>query len=228
MSLLQPWLSPLPSDPQPYASVASKLNSFDIVLWSGESRFSRFIQLGTQSQWSHVGMVVRLQRLLFLFESTIDGDFNGVRLTLLEPNIIGRVAIRRLAGLDKFDPGQLLEQKLAECIEELNGRPFQQDKLEFIRSAYDGPFGNNTRDLSCLFCSELMAETYQRCGLMVTDLPSNEFTPRCFSSKPKRPLPLPPGLSLGPEVYLYRPKKLKASAALGREVTLNTQGLLPE
>jgi len=52
--------------------------------------------------------------------------------------------------------------------------------LELLKSAYDGPFGKNEEDLSSLFCSELVAEAYQRLGLLTEGTPSNEFTPADF------------------------------------------------
>jgi hypothetical protein len=36
-------------------------------------------------------------------------------------------------------------------------------------------------DLTSLFCSELVAEAYQRLGLLDESTPSNEFTPADFS-----------------------------------------------
>ena len=53
-----------------------------------------------------------------------------------------------------------------------------------IKAAYDGPLGHNQEDLSSLFCSELVAEAYQRLGLLPKPpqgLPSNEYTPRDFA-----------------------------------------------
>ncbi len=55
--------------------------------------------------------------------------------------------------------------------------------MELVKAAYDGPFGRNTEDLSSLFCSELVAEAYQRLGLLSEAKPANEYTPADFSEK---------------------------------------------
>jgi hypothetical protein len=59
---------------------------------------------------------------------------------------------------------------------------YEQNVWELWRSAYDGPGGANTEDLSSYFCSELVAELLKRAVVLETDAPSNEFTPGDFSS----------------------------------------------
>lgn len=79
------------------------------------------------------------------------------------------------------------------------GREYEQDQIELIKAAYDGPLGRNSEDLTSLFCSELVAEAYQRLGLLSEEKPSNEYTPAEFSEK--RQLKLLKG-SLGKEIFL--------------------------
>lgn len=172
------------------------LDTGDLVLWAGDGNLSRFIQFGTNSTWSHVGLVVKLPgNLLMLWESTIEESFSGVRLTPLKPQLYGHVAVRRLNGVERSP--ELLNAFL-QIRQELDGRPFEQSWLEFIRAGYDGPFGQNTRDISSLFCAELVAETLQQLGILGTEQPSNEFTPRDFSDEAATPLPLLKG-QYGPE-----------------------------
>ena len=72
---------------------------------------------------------------------------------------------------------------LMQLRKELAGKEYEKDTLELIKAAYDGPFGHNEEDLSSLFCSELVAEAYQRLGLLNNEKPSNEYTPADFSEK---------------------------------------------
>lgn len=64
-----------------------------------------------------------------------------------------------------------------------------KNKLELIKAAYGGWLGDNKENLSSLFCSELVAEAYQRMGLLPEVgsahkvKPSNEYTSRFFSRK---------------------------------------------
>ena len=66
---------------------------------------------------------------------------------------------------------------------ELAGRKYEADKLQLIKAAWDHAFGHNTEDLSSLFCSELVAEAYQRLGLLDENKPSNEYVRGDFSEK---------------------------------------------
>ena len=188
----------------------AKLKTGDVVLFSGKGGISAGIKWATLSRWSHVGMIVVLPEYDFVtvWESTtlssiVDLDtklpHKGVQLVPFSSRIEGyggEVAVRQLDGVT-FDDGDiknlmLLRRKLA-------GKKYEQDKIELIKAAYDGPLGRNSEDLTSLFCSELVAEAYQRLGLLSEDKPSNEYTPADFSDK--RQLKLLEG-ALGKEVIL--------------------------
>jgi len=188
----------------------AKLKTGDVVLFSGKGGISAGIKWATLSRWSHVGMIVVLPEYDFVtvWESTtlssiVDLDtklpHKGVQLVPFSSRIEGyggEVAVRQLDGVT-FDDGDiknlmLLRRKLA-------GKKYEQDKIELIKAAYDGPLGRNSEDLTSLFCSELVAEAYQRLGLLSEDKPSNEYTPADFSEK--RQLKLLEG-ALGKEVIL--------------------------
>ena len=172
-----------------YENVRGDLRTGDIILFSGKGGISHAIKLTTNSKWSHVGMVLRLpeSQAAFLWESTtltnlkdaIDGRVKrGVQLVLLSDRVRtydGEVSVRHLRGHTVDNQNYL---NLMQFRQEVRGRAYEQDKLELIRAAYDGPFGHNQEDLSSLFCSELVAEAYQRLGLLQQPpqgLPSNVF-----------------------------------------------------
>ena len=157
-------------------------------------------------------MVLRLpeSQAAFLWESTtltnlkdaIDGRVKrGVQLVLLSDRVRtydGEASIRHLHGYTVDNHSYL---NLMQFRQEVRGRAYEQDKLELIRAAYDGPFGHNQEDLSSLFCSELVAEAYQRLGLLQQPpqgLPSNEYTPRDFA----RDINLQQGASLGTAIEI--------------------------
>lgn len=177
-----------------YSELRDRLDTGDLVFFSGKGLVSAGIQWITRSKWSHVGMVVAESRwdMLLIYESTtlsnladVDSGtpMQGVQLVPLSARIRsydGDVGVRFL------DPGLDVADRLAlgEFRREIGQRPYEQSKLELFRAAYDGPFGANaTEDVSSLFCSELIAETYQRIGLLDnTGTPSNEYTPKDFAT----------------------------------------------
>lgn len=188
----------------------AKLKTGDIALFSGKGGISAGIKWATLSRWSHVGMIVVLPEYDFVtvWESTtlsslVDLDTKiprkGVQLVPLSSRIEGydgEVAVRQLEGVT-FDENDL--KNLMQLRRELAGREYERDKIELIKSAYDGPLGRNSEDLTSLFCSKLVAEAYQRLGLLSEEEPSNEYTPADFSEK--KQLKLLKG-SLGKEVFL--------------------------
>jgi hypothetical protein len=181
-----------------YNQLRSKLQTGDIVLFSGKGGISAGIKWATVSKWSHVGMMycVPEHDLILLWESTTLCDIRdietgvetqGVQLVPFSERVRrygGDVAVRLLTV--QRTPKML--QTLHDFRKEMKGRPYEQDKVELIKAAWDGPFGENQEDLSSLFCSELVAEAYQRMRLLPDgkkDKPSNEYTPADFSEAAK-------------------------------------------
>ena len=115
----------------------------------------------------------------------------GVELLPLEAKIFsgwyGRVAIRRLVGVTDEERKRITEE-LVRFYNEVSGRPYEQSKLTLILSSAKFiedalPFLKNRKeDLSSLFCSELVAEAYQRMKLLSPDKLSHSFTPDDFST----------------------------------------------
>jgi len=179
-----------------YDNLRPNLKTGDLVLFSGKGGVSTGIKWFTHSKWSHVGMVARLPEwdVVLLWESTTLANIadiesgqerKGVQLVPLSERIRkcnGEVSIRLLENIDRT-PEMLKELSLLRA--EVKNRPYEQSKIELFKAAYDGPFGANTEDLSSLFCSELVAEAYQRMGLLSEKKPSNEYTPKDFSEAAK-------------------------------------------
>ncbi|GAA61837.1 hypothetical protein P20652_3726 [Pseudoalteromonas sp. BSi20652] len=193
-----------------YQDIRTTLKTGDIVLFSGKGPVSTGIKFATGSKWSHVGMVFVLPEYDFVcvWESTTLSNIKdlqsgqarqGVQLVPLRERVTkynGQIAVRQLQG---FEADSASLKKLNCFRKDIANRPYEQNKIELIKSAYDGLLGANQECLSSLFCSELVAEAYQRLGLLSELVPSNEHTPADFSQTNK--LPLLTG-SLGPEIIL--------------------------
>lgn len=200
-----------------YSDIRTQLKTGDILLFSGKGAISEGIKFFTLSRWSHVGIVYRLadpldpQGSVFCWESTT--------LSELQDAETGRLT----RGVQRVELSERLERCFARGYEisvraltrtltedmiralnafrhEVSGRPYETSKLELLKAAYDGVFGNNKEDLSSLFCSELVAEAYQRMGLLPETTPSNEYTPKDFSSEHR--LVLQQGFALQNEVTI--------------------------
>lgn len=202
-----------------YESIRHNLSTGDIVLFSGKGPISASIKLVTKSKWSHVGMVVCLDEYDFItvWESTQLGNIKDletgkfkkgvqvVPLSLRLTHYDGEIAIRHLQNVNLSSSDI---QELMRFRKEMSGRSYEKNTLELLKSAYDGPLGENTEDLSSLFCSELVAESYQKLGLLPSNIASNEYTPANFSTESN--LELLKG-RLSDEIYL--PRTIGASVA---------------
>ena len=104
----------------------------------------------------------------------------GVQLVALSERLRtydGAAAVCRLKGAALGDEAM---KALAAFRHEVRGRPYEQSKLELIVSVFRRWCGFG-EDLSSLFCSELVAEAYQRMGLLAPHVPSNSCTPADFA-----------------------------------------------
>jgi len=126
---------------------------------------------------------------LLSLKDAIDGKAKyGAKLELLSERLRmydGEVAIRHLIGID-LDIDPEARKKLMELRKEIRSRPYKEDLIKFMKLAYNGPWGNNVEDLPSLFCGELVAEAYQRVGLLPEPpegMSANEYTPKDFSEQ---------------------------------------------
>jgi len=181
-----------------YSDIRESLNTGDIVLFSGNGYISTIIQRLDQSKWSHVGILLKFDQYdsLLLFESTTLSNLKDVKTNSFIKGVQtvpfsqrltsydGEIAIRKLVLLNEdICDRNKINEVLMKFRYEVNGRPYEQNRFELIKSLYDGPFGLNAENLSSIFCSELVAECYQRIGLLDEDIPSNEYVPSQFSSE---------------------------------------------
>lgn len=180
-----------------YSQIRNDLKTGDLVLFSGKGMISNVIKLMTRSNWSHVGMVVRIEDwdAVMLWEATNTKrgkDFysgkpkKGVQLVNLSDRVATalengyEVAVRQLHD---FELTAEHRKSLAKLREAFKHKEYEESIVELFKSAYDGFAGSNEEDNSSLFCSELVAEAYQTMGLIAQDKASNEFVPKDFSSE---------------------------------------------
>jgi len=194
-----------------YSAIRDQLKTGDILLFSGKGGISDGIKFFTLSKYSHVGMVYKLndpldtQGSVFCWESTTLSDINdadtgkktkGVQRVELSERLEScfskgyEISVRQLSK----PISDQMTIALNNFRHEVSGRPYERDKIELIKAAYDGWMGENKEDLSSLFCSELVAEAYQRMGLLTEDMPSNEYIPKDFSNEKSLSLELGYGL----------------------------------
>lgn len=183
-----------------YEDIRSELKTGDILLFSGKGGVSDGIKFFTLSRYSHVGMVYKFadpldpQGSVFCWESTTlinlkDADTGkltkGVQRVELSERLERcfakgyEISVRPLSKALTED----MVKALNTFRHEVSGRKYETNKIELLKAAYEGIFGENKEDLSSLFCSELVAEAYQKMGLLTEELPSNEYIPKDFSEE---------------------------------------------
>jgi FAD synthase len=115
---------------------------------------------------------IRNKRGLYLLEATMEGvatyTLSSALQVYRETSTIG---VRRL----KMDRNRVILNALMDFVDEVHGRPFKTNLLEFIRAAYSS---NQQEDNNSLFCSQLIAKAYKEMGMLIIKLDADHQT-RC-------------------------------------------------
>ncbi|MCF1458355.1 MAG: hypothetical protein LPH21_12595 [Shewanella sp.] len=213
-----------------YEAIRKELKTGDLVLFSGKSMLARCSQLVTRSPWTHVGMVLTMPTYdsVCLWESNYwpsvrdqeSSKFvHGVQIVSLRERLLqfdGIVAVRRLVDVN-FDDDQI--SSLFQLKREIGNNAYEKSpkrlinalvKRETKRRLLRGdisillpfiPF-DNTEDLSTVAGPELVAEAYQRLGLLSESQPSDDYLACDFGGAQK--MALLHG-KLCPELIIERP-----------------------
>ena len=99
-------------------------------------------------------------------------------------------------------PSMGLDDPLLAYIRTEHRKRYESNIVELFKSTEDTFTSPNTEDTSEYFCSELVAATFKQFGIMTTDVPSNEFTPRNFTQKEEYMLGLAPFVHLRTEARI--------------------------
>lgn len=151
-----------------YESVREKMKIGDLIAFGGNGFISETIKKVTGSPVSHVGAVlysyVAGQRLVQVIESTSIGDgFAGVQINRLSDHIRDYDGEMWWYPLNQFSRDNFKEELFTRFMLKMKGRLY--DPYQAVMSALD--FIPDTKeDLDRLFCSELIAEAYERAGLI--------------------------------------------------------------
>lgn len=185
-----------------YTWLQENANTGDILLFSANHFIGCITKWYGATAWTHVGMIVRHDQDLFVWEAMRGKDNNrdllkgddhqeGVRLVDLRTRIAlcilnskcGGILYRRLV----VDAGRRrqFDRIMRELEKTEDGKPFTDSLLKMVESSSSGMVYNDlkTRSHNPLsipknyFCSQLVTYTYMRLGL----IPDDQWDPEEFS-----------------------------------------------
>jgi hypothetical protein len=187
------------------STLLSTLKTGDLVLFTGNSPARALFKWLRRSAWTHVGLVLRGpdDSEPLLWEATREGAHRGtlvVRLAARIAGFPGRMSVRCLNR--PLASAQC--RRLDALRQEMAARPRARGLLDLMGAADDGWLGARRDNLGDPTDAELVAEAYQRLGLLADVahggvLPS-EYRPRQFAEG--HGLELKNGYALGPELPL--------------------------
>lgn len=155
------------------------LNSGDLLLFDTKGIYSIIIKIATFSPCSHIGMVYKKNNELFCLESdiTLHKGHDGVRLIPLDERLNickDTVYAKKLLNFNNV----FLTQEIEKFCDQFMNVPYEKNILELINSAF--PLFFNEDNMDSIFCSELVAYIYKKCGLLPLNVAANNYTPASF------------------------------------------------
>lgn len=151
----------------PYPDIRASLKSGDLLFTSGDYLVSKAIQKVTDSPWSHVGIIFRLDAIdrLLLLESVED---MGVRFAPLSKYLFdyengkpyrGRAVLARCQAVDPPDITEIARFGIDELT-----RPYDRDEIGKILARVILGKGKIERDREYI-CSELVYECFLKADI---------------------------------------------------------------
>jgi hypothetical protein len=205
-------------------TLLSVLKTGDLVLFTGQGPARGLFKWLRRPAWTHVGLVLREPEDSepLLWEAAREGPRRGTlvaRLAVRMAEFRGRMSVRCLNR--PLASAQC--QRLEALRQELAARPRARGLLDLMGAADDGWLGARRDNLGDPTDAELVAEAYQRLGLLLDVahggvLPS-EYRPRQFAEG--HGLELKSGYALGPELPLREPDH---DVGWGRRVSAQPAG----
>ncbi|OPY86393.1 MAG: hypothetical protein A4E72_01673 [Syntrophus sp. PtaU1.Bin208] len=162
-----------------YTEMRTSLKSGDILFTSGDYLVSKAIQKVTDSPWSHVGIVFRLDSIdrILLLESVEDMGVRFAPLSKYLNDYENRKPYKGLAVLGRCQ--DVTEETVAGIstfgIDELT-QPYDKDEIAKILARITLGLGKKERDREYI-CSELVYECFARAGKIFAYNPKGFISP---------------------------------------------------
>ncbi len=165
-----------------YYELYDQVQDGDILMYSGEDDISKLIRKATQSMWSHVGILFKIEpwKRLMLLESV---ENMGVRLIPIsryiqnierekeEEEFFARLVVARHESLQPESVDKLINFGI-----NLVTRPYDVAEIERIMERLITGQGKMERDQAYM-CSELVYECYQKIGITLNHHPFGFVSP---------------------------------------------------
>ena len=190
------------------SAALSDLKTGDLVLFTEEGRSRGLLRWWRRQSWAHVGLVVRepADPEPLLWEARGQGPRRRSVVVRLAPRIAGspgRVSVRCL-NQPLTAPQRA---RLNALRRDWTGQAPKRGLLDLMAAADGGWVGTKPEHLGTPTDAELVAQVYQRLGLL-SDVaqggtPPSRYRPRRFGAGAG--LELKHGYALGPEVVLHDP-----------------------
>tara|TARA_Y100000389_G_scaffold95344_1_gene92031 strand:+ start:13326 stop:13970 length:645 start_codon:yes stop_codon:yes gene_type:complete len=187
------------------ASAEIKLDTFletcqtgDILLYNSNYWYSRLIEWGSGSKFSHISIILRdptfiNEKLtgLYILESSYEDipDSNtgekvwGVQIIPLEhvldeykKSFVGNLYYRRL----ETEKSEDFYVKLKDCIKHTEGNKYDLNPLDWFKAEFQLDIGD-TRKENTFWCSALVGYVYCHMGFIDKDISWSILPPRKFS-----------------------------------------------
>jgi hypothetical protein len=200
---------------QPWSALVDEMQTGDLIMFSGVSAESQWIELFTFGQFSHSTMIYRpdpSQPPLMWQEAPeaivpdphTGTSHTGAQLGDAE-NATTEIntAFKDVPYYVKlnWDRPSTLNETILNVINQYEQTPFGS-VLQMALNYALGHLYNQATELDSIYCAELVALTYQAIGVLDSSHPPNWYSPNSFGPSPMDPIPWLNGASVNVPVEI--------------------------
>ncbi len=168
-----------------YFDIKDSLKTGDLLFLTSNENQCKAVRYYGNFEFSHVGMIIRVDDIIFILESDYDCSFDfmkkkqlklGVHVISFEEKMLNMFYKNYYFGVKRINK-DINIQKLEEIMEEGKNINFEARHLNFLackvkKEWYSKIFNRKNH----MMCSEFMAYTLKKLGIIANKYPDNFYT----------------------------------------------------
>lgn len=160
--------------------IKDNLKTGDLIFLSGPTFGEKAIKLYTNSYFSHVGLIIKENNKLFIFESDLgQGYRKGVRMIPLEEKL--QKYSGHNIGAIRYIKNELNLDKVLSIIKDIIHYDFDNNMLSWLLSKSHNIIYNMVKPSDKAFCSEIITYVFQKMNIISDlDVRTTYYSPKNY------------------------------------------------
>jgi hypothetical protein len=167
-----------------YTDIKDNLDTGDLVFFCSDDYYSKCIRKFGNCVFSHVGLIIKLNDIVFILECDLDGSYDflskkenkhGVHLVQLDEKIYNYDGY--MFGYKKLINGKINKNELDKLIKLTNNISFDTSHLNLLGTVFkNNLYSRMLNTNNKMFCSQYLAFIYKKLGIIEDKMLDCQFS----------------------------------------------------